>query len=673
MAENKLLTRISLKYDTLANWSDSTKENKGANLVLNKGEVGFCEIPTGSTEATNAPTVLFKVGDGTHKFSELKWASALAADVYAWAKCSHVELDGEVLKFHNGDKENPVHTVDLSKFALDAHLGDVDTLTTTAKTAVGAINEHDAEIGNLANLSTENKGDLVTAINEVRQAVEVGGTGSVVTVRKDNENKYTVRQGDNDVAVSIEIADGTLTVKGENGLTGSGTFGANQAEDGTITLSHANTSDAANLVADGRKYVTGLTFDDYGHVTGYTTGTEADQDLSGYKVLQEVYTKEAAGAFEVVSKIEQNANGEVTVGTKTLDLSGYQEKGNYKTVQTAVSGKDLTGANVLGSLSQDTNGVITYTTRTLTAADLGLDTVMHFVGAYAAEPTKAFAGTANERDLDDGDVYLNTANATEYVYSGGKWYELGNESAAGSHALKTIKIEGIGYLTGGGTLEQDRTIDLTQATKDSINNALQSVKVLGKELTKTDNEITVAEAKTALGLDSAAYTNFETELGTVDTYIYGETSLGDNKAEITFEYPISNGEIRFGEFSVQGTDYTHVIADDGADGIQIDLSESTKASLEKADKSLNAKNLYINDDCAPEDNFWGIGLYNNDGGDYIGMFGFTTEDGIEVRQEKSHDCKIGLSETIKASLEKADKAILYDALAVTNDSEGNSK
>ena len=48
------------------------------------------------------------------------------------------------------------------------------------------------------------------------------------------------------------------------------------------------------------------------------------------------------------------------------------------------------------------------------------------------------------------------------------------------------------------------------ATKDQgdlADSALQSVKVLGKELTKTANEITVAEAKTALGLGSAAYTD----------------------------------------------------------------------------------------------------------------------------------------------------------------------
>ena len=78
-----LKTRIRLKYDTLANW------NAVANTFTpDKGEVCFVEIPTGDATATTAPTVLFKVGDGKTTWGALKWGSALAADVYAWAKAS---------------------------------------------------------------------------------------------------------------------------------------------------------------------------------------------------------------------------------------------------------------------------------------------------------------------------------------------------------------------------------------------------------------------------------------------------------------------------------------------------------------------------------------------------------------------------------------------------------
>lgn len=650
MANEKLLqTRISLKYDTYANWTNTSKADAGANLVLKKGEVGFCEIPAGNATATNAPTVLFKVGDGTRKFSELNWASALAADVHAWAKKSEAEfltwvkglVPIEVIDNGTGKFVTDVtatsdangHHITITR--ADVAWGDI----TDKPNLVNSVKTTDDDIVVLTP-ETAASGDVTITGAHAKKGPSAGYTGSTnikggtAVVGTELDIKVPVLTVDayghtnavNEASYKITIPkatapnDGELTLKAGNGLTATEkVFTANDPNNVTFEVSHANTSDAANLVADGRKYVTGLTFDDYGHVTGYTTGTEVDQDLSHnhdaqYKKLQSAYTKEATGAFEVVSKVEQNANGEVTVGTKTLDLSGYQEKGNYKTVQTAIDDKGLTGANVLGSLSQDANGVITYTTRALTAADLGLDTVMHFVGAYATAPTKAFVGTSKERDLDDGDVYLNTANATEYVYSGGKWYELGNESAAGSHALKTISITGTGYLTGGGTLEANRTIDLTQATKEAIDEAFNTLEV-------------------------TEYTSDDGERHTVDV-----------------EFKVKDGTARDAIEFADG-DYIKITKGSNPSEIAVDLQDSVKTSLEKADKSLNAENLYINDDCAPEDNFWGVGLYNNDGGDYIGTFGFTTEDGIEVRQETAHDCKVGLSETIKASLGKADTAI----------------
>ena len=103
-----LKTRIQLKYDTLANWNAVA-----STFVPNKGEVCFVEIPTGDATATTAPTVLFKVGDGTTTWGALKWGSALAADVYAWAKAASPQaiIDsavnsavGSVVKSLNGLK-----------------------------------------------------------------------------------------------------------------------------------------------------------------------------------------------------------------------------------------------------------------------------------------------------------------------------------------------------------------------------------------------------------------------------------------------------------------------------------------------------------------------------------------------------------------------------------------
>ena len=82
MATTTLSTRITLKYDTLTNWNAS-------EFILKKGEVAICSLAAGETEKQSTPpAVLLKVGDGAHKFSELPWASGLAADVYGWAKAA---------------------------------------------------------------------------------------------------------------------------------------------------------------------------------------------------------------------------------------------------------------------------------------------------------------------------------------------------------------------------------------------------------------------------------------------------------------------------------------------------------------------------------------------------------------------------------------------------------
>jgi hypothetical protein len=96
-------TRIALKYDTYTNWAKIDVEGKGGNLVLLPGEIGICEIPSVNNDSRVAPTVLFKVGgskypEGHEKagklmaFKDLPWASALAADVYGWAKKSEEEF-----------------------------------------------------------------------------------------------------------------------------------------------------------------------------------------------------------------------------------------------------------------------------------------------------------------------------------------------------------------------------------------------------------------------------------------------------------------------------------------------------------------------------------------------------------------------------------------------------
>jgi hypothetical protein len=81
MAENKILnTRVQLKYDLYSEWQKVESIFKPF-----KGEVCIVNPGANLSDATSAPC-LMKVGDGEKLFKDLPWISALAADVYEWAK-----------------------------------------------------------------------------------------------------------------------------------------------------------------------------------------------------------------------------------------------------------------------------------------------------------------------------------------------------------------------------------------------------------------------------------------------------------------------------------------------------------------------------------------------------------------------------------------------------------
>jgi hypothetical protein len=105
-----------------------------------------------------------------------------------------------------------------------------------------------------------------------------------------NDNEY-VFDGSN----WLELGDGsshalkTVTITAGNGLTGGGDISANRtlnakAGNGITVdatgINHAYTSSQASVTASGRKYITGVTLDTYGHVTGLTTGTETVSDTN---------------------------------------------------------------------------------------------------------------------------------------------------------------------------------------------------------------------------------------------------------------------------------------------------------------------------------------------------------------------------------------------------------
>jgi len=114
------------------------------------------------------------------------------------------------------------------------------------------------------------------------------------------------------VALTSDINDGTLTVQGSNGLTGSGTFTANDSDSPTITISHADTSSQSSVNNSGRTYIQDITLDTYGHITGITSATET--------VTNTDTQLDTAAALIDVSAMGSNTTASFTHGLSSKNL-----------------------------------------------------------------------------------------------------------------------------------------------------------------------------------------------------------------------------------------------------------------------------------------------------------------------------------------------------------------
>ena len=157
MDNTKMLnTRICLKYDSYSNWDTN-------NPTLLAGEIAIATLTNvaavAPTEQDTQHPVLFKVGPGA--FKDLPWASALAADVYSWAK----KTEEEFISWVNTVIEHPVLTVVdetegrfISDIAVEGH-----TITITrGEAAVTTISAGD-HMGEITDNGTD--GDHAYVIN----------------------------------------------------------------------------------------------------------------------------------------------------------------------------------------------------------------------------------------------------------------------------------------------------------------------------------------------------------------------------------------------------------------------------------------------------------------------------------------------------------------------------
>ena len=158
--------------------------------------------------------------------------------------------------------------------------------------------------------------------------------------------------------------------------------------------------------------------------------------------------------------------GKFTIGSTAIELGTTYTAANFR------SYLGLGGAATYGATSSVTDGgtslvtsggVYSYVNALLTAA-------MKIEG----ETTTAISDGSTTNPVVIGGQSVSAYKgmvvfygSKEFVWVGTNWKELGDES---SFALKTTTVSGTGYLTGGGALSSNQTIDIASSVKTKIDN-----------------------------------------------------------------------------------------------------------------------------------------------------------------------------------------------------------
>lgn len=406
MATKTLNTRIQLKYDTLANWQSEAEAGKGALLVLKKGELGIVEVPTGSTaEQTTPPAILFKVGDGVKKFKELPWTSALAADVYAWAKKSNPDV-ADFTAVINKAREGLISADSVVK-SIEGLKGDVGIIG-DSRITVETTTDNKIKIYWDGDQDTE--AALTSGITAEKVQKYDGYDARITAAKKagdDAASALTAYETKNDAAVAKKV-DKTTTVNG-HALSGNVTITAADVQLGNVqnkTLDTAVTAGSGNYITSGavKSYVdgaiSGVKQFRYEVVTELPTAAAStmgkiylvahthnpsDSQPDSY---DEFITLESGTATKTY-KWERIGNTDINLSDYVKTLSGtansgvitnLSKSGNTLTVTStslAVSAPTASGnaTAFIDSVSQAANGKITATKKTIptaTASALGL-------------------------------------------------------------------------------------------------------------------------------------------------------------------------------------------------------------------------------------------------------------------------------------------------------------
>lgn len=469
MTTKTLNTRIVMKNDTYAQWVEK-------DPVLLKGEVGVVVIPADTGAVQGEPVTLFKVGDGTKKFSQLDFIGANAADVYSWAKAAN----------------KPTYSATEITGLADYISGEIQDTDTQYKL------EADAEDGHKFYLYSKAKGD------------EAWGTTPVSTVTIP-ETVYTLATGTANGTVKFNGTDVAVAGLGSAAYTDSDAYdakgAAQTAEDNA--KAHADTKDSAiaeakkagtdaqaavdtlsgkvGTVAEGKTIVemisdaqAAATYDDAAVKADIKANADAITKLNGTSAVEGSVDKKVADA---INEFATKVSDDQTVNTfKELIDYAADHKGEYSTLSGEVQA-NKTAIATLNGKDTDAGSVAKTVKDAIDAAQATLQgNIDKKVDKVEGKGLSTNDYTTDEKTKLEGIAPDAQVNVIEIV------------KVNGVALIPTDKAVDVTVPTGAlASKDQVTETDLADALATKINGKLDASEVTGDLLTHHASEFAAAD------------------------------------------------------------------------------------------------------------------------------------------------------------------------------------
>lgn len=544
---NELQTRIALKYDSYLNWTTN-------NPILLAGEIAIATIPvaaegnnSASTGFTNLPNVVMKVGDGSSHYNDLKFVSALSADVYDWAKAAQKP------------SYDASEIANLQKFVEDH--SDFDTNTEyNIVPVVGAVYKYELKYKNIGDVDFKSYdtpvyidlSDADTRLKKVEADIAglVGGGGQTGGITDMINGAIDALDSEK---TQVAGADGlALHIKQENGVI-TEFSGSIAAETYDAHGAAAAAEQAAKTYADG-----------------LMTQEVKDRDAA---IAEETKAREEAiKALDYTAYVPGNADGTVVsfVGTVSQAdgvISAEKRDLVFNSAYHAETNKAATMADVTNAVA-DLNGA------------------MHFEGVSSTDPVNDKVTIAGKPDYvaAAGDVVIYST--IEYVYDGTKWVQLGDESLAGTliDALDMTRVN-----VGAG-----KTLSYIEQTDGTVAAEAVDIQIAQSQVTGLEDRIGAIES--ALGGEGELPVQVEANKQAIAT-INGEDTGKSMRTVATEEATAAVGALNLTDAAVAGEYVASVSQNNGAISVTraklptipvLELEEGTAAAATEGEVTVIA-------------------------------------------------------------------------------------